>query len=126
DQSLYYHRIALAEQRLEANQLGPVEALLDSCPPQLRGWEWHYLRRWYHAVPYTELPGTDQLNVAVTFSPDGKYLAVGGTDGTRGTLRLWDAASLRKVRTLNGHQALVRAVAFRASGQNHTQCARSL
>jgi WD40 repeat protein len=112
DHSLYYHRIALAEQRLAANQLGPVEALLDGCPPQLRGWEWHYLRRWYHAEPYTELPGVDQSNYAVTFSPDGKFIAVGGTDGTRGTLRLWDAATGRKVRTLNGHWGTVQAVAF--------------
>src|SRR5262249_15500202 len=91
DHSLYFHRIALAEQRLTANPLGPVEALLDGCPPHLRGWEWHYLRRWYRLEPYTELPGTDQSNYAVAFSADGKYIAVGGTDATRtrGTLRLW-------------------------------------
>jgi WD40 repeat protein len=41
---------------------------------------------------------------------------VGGTDGGRGTLRLWDAATLEKVRTLNGHQAVVRAVAFSPDG----------
>jgi WD40 repeat protein len=117
DHSLYYHQIALAEQRLAANQLGPVAELLDSCPPQLRGWEWHYLRRWHHAEPYTELPGTDEINVAVVFSPDGKYLAVGGGDSPRGTLRLWDAASLRKVRTLNGHRGRVQAVAFSPDGR---------
>jgi WD40 repeat protein/serine/threonine protein kinase len=112
DHSLYYHRIALAEQRLVANQLGSVEELLDSCPPRLRGWEWHYLRRWYHAEPYTELPWTDQVNVAVAFSPDGRYLAVGGADNTRGTLRLWDAPTGKKVRTLHGHRSTVQAVAF--------------
>jgi WD40 repeat protein len=116
DHSLYYHRIALAEQRLAANQLGPVEELLNSCPARLAGWEWHYLRRWYHAEPYTELPGTDLLNLALALSPDGKYIAVGGTDGTRGTLRLWDATALKKIRTLNGHQVMVRAVAFSPDG----------
>src|SRR5262249_1283125 len=68
DHSLYYHRIALAEQRLAANQLGSVEELLHSCPPRLRGWEWHYLRRWYHVEPYTDLPGTDMLNLALAFT----------------------------------------------------------
>jgi eukaryotic-like serine/threonine-protein kinase len=117
DHSLYYHRIALAEQRLAANQLGPVEELLDDCPPRLRGWEWHYLRRWYHAEPYTDLAGTDQVNAAVAFSPDGKSIAVGGGDSPRGTLRLWDAVTLRKVRTLNGHSDRVQAVAFSPDGR---------
>jgi WD40 repeat protein len=94
-----------------------VEALLDGCPPRLRGWEWHYLRRWYHAEPYTDLPGADLLTLGLAFSPEGKYIAVGGADGTRGTVRLWDAATLRKIRPLNGHQSLVRAVAFSPDGR---------
>jgi WD40 repeat protein len=117
DHSLYYHRIALAEQRLTANQLGPVEALLEGCPPRLRGWEWHYLRRWYNVGPYTELPTTDQVNVGVAFAPDGKYFAVGGWDGTRGTLRLWDTATAKKVRTFHGHWDSVDAVVFSPDGR---------
>jgi WD40 repeat protein/serine/threonine protein kinase len=117
DHSLYYHRVALAEQRLAANQLAPVEELLRGCPPRLRNWEWYYLRRWSYLEPCTDLPGTDTLNIALAIARDGKYIAVGGTDGVRGTLRLWDAATLRKVRTFNGHQALVRAVAFAADGR---------
>src|SRR5207245_3268213 len=44
-QNLYYHRIALAEREWSANNLSRVEQLLDACPPDLRGWEWHYLKR---------------------------------------------------------------------------------
>src|SRR5262249_49195175 len=43
--TLYYHRIALAEREWSANNLGRVEELLEACPPDLRDWEWHYLKR---------------------------------------------------------------------------------
>ena len=41
----YIQRIALAEREWAANNLGRMEQLLDDCPEDLRGWEWHYLKR---------------------------------------------------------------------------------
>ncbi|MDQ4074672.1 MAG: hypothetical protein M3220_00340, partial [Chloroflexota bacterium] len=50
---------------------------------------------------------------AVAFSPDGKWLASGGTDQT---VRLWDAHNGRLVHTLREHANWVRPVAFAPDG----------
>src|SRR5437899_3132904 len=44
-QTSYYQRIALAEREWSTNNLRRFEELLDTCPEDLRGWEWHYLKR---------------------------------------------------------------------------------
>ena len=43
--ALYFRRIALAEREIEAGNVGRAEELLEECPAELRGWEWHYLKR---------------------------------------------------------------------------------
>jgi hypothetical protein len=60
---------------------------------------------------WRELPMGD-VN-AVAFSPDGKRLASGGNDGT---LRLWDAASGRELRRIEGHGGRLLSVAFSRNG----------
>src|SRR5207302_8404628 len=44
-QTSYCQNIALAERQLSAGNVGRAEELLNDCPPQLRGWEWHFLKR---------------------------------------------------------------------------------
>ena len=43
--SLYYRNVALAFQRWHSGEVPEAEQLLADCPAELRGWEWHYLRR---------------------------------------------------------------------------------
>jgi WD40 repeat protein len=50
----------------------------------------------------------------IAFSPDGQLLASGSADNT---IKLWDTASKREVRTLAGHNGGIKAVAFRPDGQ---------
>ena len=50
----------------------------------------------------------------IAFSPDGKFLASGSADNT---VKLWDTANKREVRTLTGHSGGVRTVAFSSNGQ---------
>src|SRR2546428_9094540 len=50
----------------------------------------------------------------IAFSPDGQLLASGSADNT---IKLWDTASKREVRTLAGHTGGIKAVAFKPDGQ---------
>jgi len=51
---------------------------------------------------------------SVAFSPDGRLAVSGSNDGT---LKLWDVASGRELRTLTGHGHWVMAVAFFSDGE---------
>jgi WD40 repeat protein len=50
----------------------------------------------------------------VAFSPDGQLLAPGFDDDT---IKLWDVANGRLVRTLEGHTDVVLSVAFSPDGK---------
>jgi WD40 repeat protein/tRNA A-37 threonylcarbamoyl transferase component Bud32 len=50
----------------------------------------------------------------VAFTPDGRYLAGASGDGT---IKVWDVASGRLVRTLRGHSGRVNCVAFSPDGR---------
>ncbi len=52
---------------------------------------------------------------SVTFSPDGKYAMSGCADNT---MKLWDVASAREIRTFRGHSYYVRSVAFSPDGKH--------
>ena len=47
----YTQRIALAERELAAGNVGRAEELLDECPLDRRGWEWHFLKRQRYGNP---------------------------------------------------------------------------
>ncbi|MEZ2225871.1 MAG: NACHT domain-containing protein [Microcoleus sp.] len=51
---------------------------------------------------------------SVMFSPDGKLLATGDTDGV---VRLWEASSGREILTCKGHTNVVESVAFSPDGE---------
>ncbi|MCD2344881.1 pentapeptide repeat-containing protein, partial [Ideonella azotifigens] len=61
-------------------------------------------------------PGQSHVSAAnaVTFSPDGRWLASAGGDRS---VRLWDAASGEALRVLQGHESLVLSVAFSPDGR---------
>lgn len=56
---------------------------------------------------------------SVVFSPDGKTLASGGNDST---IKLWDVATGRELRTFAGHSENVFTVSFSPDGQTLASC----
>ncbi|MBA3484324.1 MAG: protein kinase, partial [Pirellulales bacterium] len=108
----YSRSIALAERRMSAGNVGGAEELLDECPPELRGWEWNFLKRqrYGNAAP---LEHSDTV-VRVTFSPNGREIASGCLDGT---VRIWDSQTGQNLHTLRCKSPLVRALAYSPDGQ---------
>jgi WD40 repeat protein/serine/threonine protein kinase len=85
----YLLRITLADLEGKAGQLRRSERILDDCPPDVRQWEWHYLKGLYR--PQFEVPGGA---AAVAFSGDGQRLALVGPGPT---VTCWDVTTRRKV-----------------------------
>jgi WD40 repeat protein/serine/threonine protein kinase len=111
-QLAYFRQVALAHRELEGDNVGRAEELLAECPEELRGWEWRYLKRLRYGSP-PPLQGHGDGVGDVAFSPDGRLLATPGVDGT---FRLWDVASRKEVRKLQGDPKPVFSVAFHPQG----------
>jgi WD40 repeat protein/tRNA A-37 threonylcarbamoyl transferase component Bud32 len=91
----YAHNIGRAHAALRDGNLAVVDPLLDACPPDRRGWEWHYLKRLAHA----ELVGIPGLKApsGMRVSPDGARVALVTPSGE---VKVCDTATGRVVRTL--------------------------
>ena len=82
------------------------------CPADLRGWEWHYLKR----LRYGALPPLrhESAVYSVAFSPDGQYLATATQDGV---VRLWQAKTGQELRKWQAHENNATSVAFSPDGR---------
>jgi len=53
---------------------------------------------------------------SVAFSPDGRHI-ISGSGGGDDTIKLWDVATGREIRTFSGHKSYVSSVAFSPDGK---------
>jgi WD40 repeat protein len=116
----YFNSIALAQNAYEAENTANLVRLLDDCPQDLRGWEWHYLQR-LSDTSLAVLRGHAGEITAVAVSPDGSVIASASRQDPAiadadNTIRLWDVASGRELRMLRGHEHFVTSVDFAPDG----------
>jgi eukaryotic-like serine/threonine-protein kinase len=112
ERSVYLQRIAMAEQELAYSSIGRAQQTLDRCRPELRHWEWGYLKRACNIFT-REFRHFNAEAHCIRFAPKGDRIAVGYSDGT---VRLWDIAT-GKHTSLQGHSAPVIACAFSPDGR---------
>jgi len=110
----YLNRIALARTAYEQRYLTQAYQLLEACPTDLRGWEWHYLARLSRDPTLLDIRADEGCVVSLAMSPDGRRLATGGCDGV---IKVWDSATGTVIKQLNGHADQVNALAFSLDGR---------
>jgi WD40 repeat protein len=120
ERELYFKLIDLAERETSAGDIVRAGELLEQCPPDRRGWEWHYLKRRRYAHPLT-LSGHRGFVFGLAFSPDGRRLATGATAldqaEPRSEIKLWDATTGRESFSIRVHGEIYDTLAFSPDGR---------
>ncbi len=121
-QQLYRAHLQLARQALDRSDLGQARLWLDRQHPlpgqtDLRDASWHELQeellRGAEQTPNL-LRGHRAAVLSVCFSPDGKRIASASADKT---IKLWDAGTGTKIRSLSDHTEGVLCVAYSPDGK---------
>ncbi len=110
--SLYFSRIAQAQNELAAQNISRAEEVLDECPEKFRGWEWNYLKRMRFGAQM-KLLGHKNSIWGVSFSHDNKRLVTASWDATA---RVWDVATGKQIHELK-HTNYVWAARFSPDGK---------
>jgi len=87
--ALYTNTIQLADSKYREGNIGHVRRLLESCPQDLRGWEWDRIDHVADQSLMTLIGHQDGGN-SVALSPDGKHVVAGGGDRA---IRIFDVTT---------------------------------
>jgi WD40 repeat protein/tRNA A-37 threonylcarbamoyl transferase component Bud32 len=109
----YITRIALAEKLTQEQSFDQAEAILESCPSELRNWEWGRLK-FLCQIPAMTIRGNLGAVTCLAFSPDNKWIASGASDKT---VRIWNAEDGSQLKSLTGHSGTVRYLSFSPDGK---------
>ncbi len=95
--TLYVNSIQLADAKHREGNSRQVRSLLDSCPEDLRGWEWNRLNHIADQSTMT-LRGHSDWVSAVSVSPDGRHVVSAGWDNK---IKVWDAPKGTELLTIS-------------------------
>jgi WD40 repeat protein len=109
----YVNRIALANLAGDRDEVQEMRVLLESCPPDLRGWEWYRLAKVSDRTHLLFSGHTGSVSSAA-FSADGGRAVSGSADGT---LVIWEPTRGVAVHTLRGHEGEVLSIALSPDGK---------
>lgn len=110
----YLNRIALAQNACEQKYLTQAQFLLEDCPADLRGWEWHYLNQLSRPMNLLDIRADDECVMTLATSFDGEHIVTAGCDGV---IRTWESGSGQPVAQFVGHSRQVNAVACSPDGR---------
>jgi WD40 repeat protein/predicted RNA-binding Zn-ribbon protein involved in translation (DUF1610 family) len=106
----YLRSIIEAQQAIEEHDFERGEECLEQSPPELRHWEWRYLkRRCFQPDPCHSYFGQGKPVSAVALSPDDQWIASGGTDGV---VKVWSTGTSRALSASSRHKGAITALAF--------------
>jgi WD40 repeat protein/serine/threonine protein kinase len=121
----YFHNMLAAEREWSTSNVRRADQLLADCAPKpgrmdLRGWEWHYLKRKCHNERLS-IPSRLTNTASVAFHPDGRTVA--SSSGVGGALEIWDVETRTPLERISVYdqpgtnaKGLLGGVAFSADG----------
>ena len=115
--TLYVNSIQLADAKYREGNIGRVRELLESCPNDLRGWEWNRLS-YIHDESLSSLHTHHDLLINhrhIVLSPDGKHIVTAGLHDK--TIKVWNRANGEESLTLRGHENTIDALAVSPDGR---------
>lgn len=116
----YQAQIAAAEKSLRLNETRELHRWLDSTDPELRGWEWDFLRGIADTSAQTiESPNTP---TRIAISPTGDLAAT--VEGS--LVRLWSLPGFEPLRTIEGHGDAIYRAEFSPNGDRLVTVSRDV
>ncbi|MFC1764274.1 protein kinase [Planctomycetota bacterium] len=116
---LYVHQMGLADAKYREGNIGNARKLLESCPEDLRGWEWDRVN---HVLDHSLMSFSPHGGSmwASALSPDGKRVVCGGPNRT---IKVFDLAAGKELTSFSeAYTGIMQHVEFSPDGKRIASC----